>query len=130
AGLVTAGSIVGWLSLRVDTDFITLFPKDSAIRVRIEDLNRSLGGAMNFYITVDTGRPDGVKDPAVLRKIAGLQDFLQSTGKVAKTVSVADYIRKMHREMNGGDPKFEVIPDSVEEVAQYMLLLEGRDFAK
>jgi hypothetical protein len=36
----------------------------------------------------------------------------------------------MHREMNGGDPAFEVIPDSADLVAQYMLLLEDRDFAK
>ncbi len=100
------------------------------MRQRVEDFGRALGGALNFYVVVDTGRPDGVKDPRVLDKIAGLQDFLAGTGKVAKTVSVTDYIRKMHREMNGGDPAFEVIPDSADLIAQYMLLLEGRDFAK
>jgi hypothetical protein len=130
AGLVTAGSVVGWFSLRVDTDFLTLLPKDSVVRQRIADLGLALGGALNFYVVVDTGRPDGVKDPQVLRKIAGLQDFLAGTGKVSKTVSVTDYIRKMHREMNGGDPAFEVIPDNADLIAQYMLLLEGRDFAK
>ncbi|MGH7390320.1 MAG: efflux RND transporter permease subunit [Candidatus Rokuibacteriota bacterium] len=130
AGLLAAGSLVGWLNLRVDTDFVSLFPRDSFIRQRIEDLRRSLGGALNFYVVVDTGREDGVKDPQVLRKIAALQDHLAGTGKVAKTVSVADYIRKMHREMNGGDPAFEVVPDSVEAVAQYLLLLEGTELAK
>ena len=127
AGLVTAVSMLGWTRLRVDTDFVSLFPKDSVIRHRIEDLHRSLGGAMNFFVVVDTGRDDGVKDPQVLRKIAALQDFLHGTGKVAKTVSVADYVRKMHREVNGGDPAFEVIPDGADEVAQYLLLLEGRE---
>lgn len=130
AVLVCIVSVSGWLGLRVDTDFVTLLPKDSAVRQRIEDVNRSLGGAVNFYVVVDTGRPDGVKDPAVLRKIAELQDHLAGTGKVAKTVSAADYVRKMHREMNGGDPAFEVVPDSADTVAQYMLLLEGQDFAK
>ena len=100
------------------------------MRQRVADLGRALGGALNFYVVVDTGRPDGVKDPEVLRKIAGLQDFLAGTGKVSKTVSVADYVRKMHREMNGGDPAFEVIPDNADLIAQYMLLLEGRDLAK
>ena len=130
AGLVTAGSLVGWLNLRVDTDFVTLFSPESFIRQRIADLGRSLGGGLNFYVVVDTGREDGVKDPAVLRKIAGLQDFLAGTGKVAKTVSIADYVRKMHREVNGGDPAFEVIPDSADAVAQYLLLLEGRELLK
>jgi uncharacterized protein len=130
AAAVTVASLFGWLNLRVDTDFLTLFPKDSVVRQRVADLGRSLGGALNFYVVVDTGRPDGIKDPQVLRKIAGLQDFLAGTGKVSKTVSVADYIRKLHREMNGGDPAFEIIPDTAEQIAQYMLLLEGRDFAK
>jgi predicted RND superfamily exporter protein/CRP-like cAMP-binding protein len=130
AALVTAGSLIGWLSLRVDTDLLSLFPEDSPVRQRVADLGRSLGGGLNFYVVVDTGRPDGIKDPAVLRHIAGLQDFLAGTGQVSKSVSVADYVRKMHREMHGGDPAFEVIPDTADEVAQYLLLLEGRDLAK
>ncbi len=130
AGLVTAASLAGWFTLRVDTDFVSLFPKGSLVRQRIEDLGRALGGAQNFYIVVDTGRENGVKDPQVLRKIAELQDFLAGTGKVAKTVSVADYIRRMHREMHGGDPAFEIVPDSPDAVAQYLLLLEGRELAK
>ncbi len=127
AGLVTAVSVLGWTRLRVDTDFVSLFPKDSFVRQRIDDLSRSLGGALNFYVVVDTGREDGVKDPQVLRKIAAFQDFLHGTGQVSKTVSVADYVRKMHREVNGGDPAYEVIPDRADEVAQYLLLLEGRE---
>jgi hypothetical protein len=130
AGLVTLGSLVGWWSLRVDTDFLSLLPRSSIVRERVADFGKAVGGALNFYIAVDTGRADGVKDPQVLRKIAGLQDFLARTGKVSKTVSVTDYIRKMHREMNGGDPAFETIPDSADLIAQYMLLLEGREFAK
>jgi len=130
AGLVAGASLVGWWNLRVDTDFVSLFPRDSLVRQRIEDLHKALGGGLNFYVVVDTGRDDGIKDPAVLRKIAGLQDFLEKTGKVDKTVSVADYVRKMHREINGGDPALEVIPDTADQVAQYLLLLEGREFGK
>ena len=130
AAAISVGSIVGWMNLRVDTDFVSLFPKDSFIRQRIEDLHRALGGGLNFYIVVDTGRDDGVKDPKVLAKIASLQDFLARTGKVDKTVSIADYVRKMNREMHGGDPAFEVVPESADEVAQYLLLLEGRELAK
>ena len=130
AGLMGVASLIGWWSLRVDTDFVSLFPRDSLVRQRLADFDRALGGGLNFSIVVDTGREDGVKDPNVLRRIAGLQDFLEKTGKVAKSVSVADYLRKMNREMNGGDPAFEVVPDSADLVAQYLLLLEGREFEK
>lgn len=133
--LVVAGglgviSLVGWAQLRVNTDLISYFPERSPIRQRIEELHRSLSGGLAFYVVVDTGRADGIKDPAILRRIVALQEFLAATGKVDNTVSVADYIRKMHREMNGGDPAYEVIPDGPDLVAQYLLMLEGHELAK
>jgi hydrophobe/amphiphile efflux-3 (HAE3) family protein len=130
AGVLAAGSLVGWLTLKVNNDLLRMFPEDSVVRTRVEDVHRTLGGALNFYVVVDAGRPDGAKDPDVLRRIAGLQEFLARTGKVDKTVSVADYVRTMHREMNGGDPAFEVVPDDGEQVAQYLLTLEGKELGQ
>jgi hypothetical protein len=130
AALLTVGSLAGWATLRVDTDLISFFPARSEIRTRIVDIHESLAGALAFYVVVDTNREDGLKDPGVLRMIAGLQEFLASTGKVDKSVSVADYVRKMHREMNGGAVDFERIPDTSDQVAQYLLMLEGTELAK
>jgi uncharacterized protein len=128
--LLTAGSLVGWYSLRVDTDFMSYFPEGSEIRQRSGELHRSLAGANVFYLVVDTGMEDGVKNPRVLRAIAGLQDYLARTGRIDASVSVADYLRKMNREMHGGDRAWEIVPDSPDLVAQYLLLLEGKDLAK
>ena len=128
--LLLLGSLVGWYNLRVDTDYIGFFPERSVLRQRIKDLQASLGGASSFSVVVETGREGGLKDPAVLRQIVAVQDFLQGAGGVDKTVSVADYLRKMHREMNGGDPAFEVIPDSADLVSQYLLTLDGKELSK
>jgi predicted RND superfamily exporter protein len=128
--LVTLVSLAGLARLRVNTDLVTYFPRDDPVRQRIAALQQSLPGALAFYVVVDTGRADGIKDPAVLRHIVAMQEFLAETGKVDKTVSVADYLRRLHREMNGGDPARETIPDTPEEVAQYLLLLEGKELTK
>jgi hydrophobe/amphiphile efflux-3 (HAE3) family protein len=130
AAAVVAVSLVGVARLRVDTDLVTFFPQKSPVRARIDELQRSLPGALAFYVVVETGRDDGVKDPALLRQVAALQEFLTGTGRVDRTVSVADYVRRMHREMNGGDPAQEVIPDSPDQIAQYLLLLEGEELGK
>jgi len=130
AGVLTAGSLIGWYTLRVNTDIVSFFPERSPVRTRIEDMHRSLAGGLAFYIVVDTGREDGAKDPAVLRLVAGLQDHLASTGLVDTSVSVAEYVRKMNREMHGGDPAFETIPETSDQVAQYLLTLEGKELAK
>lgn len=130
AGLAVAASFVGWTSLRVDNDFIGFFPEQSFIRQRVLDLHRSLAGGVLFTIVVETHRPGGVAEPAVLRAIAGLQEFLAATGRIDATVSAADHVRVLHRAMNGGDPAFETIPDTREHVAQYLLMLEGPDLAR
>lgn len=123
-------SLVGWTRLKVNTDFVSYFPESSFIRQRTKDLHHAMSGAATFYVVVETGREDGVKNPDVLRRIAGLQQFLAGTGKMDKSVSLADYIRKMHREMNNGDARFDAIPDSAETVAQYLLTLEGKELVK
>jgi predicted RND superfamily exporter protein len=123
-------SLVGWYTVRVNTDLISFFPEKSEIRARIQDLHASLAGGLAFYVVVDSGREDGVKDPAVLKTIARLQDFLAGTGQIDKSVSLADYIRRMHREMHRGDPAYEVVPDDAGLIAQYLLMLEGPELAK
>ena len=130
AGLATAGSLVGWFTLRVNTDFVSYFPENSVIRQRTEDLHRSMAGAFNFFVVVDTHRENGLVEPAVLERIAGLQRFLEGTGEVDQTLSIADYLRKIHREMNAGDEAFDVVPATADEVSQYLLVLDAKETAK
>ena len=130
SAVLTVLSLVGWYRLKVNTDFVSYFQESSFIRQRTRDLHQTLAGAVNFYLVVETGREDGIKDPDLLRRIAALQTFLAGTGKIDKSVSVADYLRKMHREMNNGDPAFDQVPPTRDLVAQYLLTLDGKDLAK
>jgi hypothetical protein len=128
--VLSGASLVGWATLRVNTDFLSYFPENTSLRQNVKDFHRSLGGGVFFYVVVDTGHPNGATEPAVLRTVAQLQEFLMATGQVDKTVSLADFLRTMHREMNGGDPAFEVIPPARRLVAQYLLILEGTDLSR
>jgi uncharacterized protein len=130
AALVAALSLLGWLTLRVNTDFVSYFPEHSVIRQRTEDLHRSMAGAFNFYVVVDTGRENGILEPDILKKIVALQRFLEGTGEVDRTLSITDYLRTVHREMNSGDEAFEAIPDTAEEISQYLLILDAKETGK
>src|SRR6266545_3912664 len=130
AALVTVMSLVGWFTLRVNTDFVSYFPEDSVIRQRAGDLHRSLAGAFNFYVVAETRRENGIVEPEVLRRIAGLQRFLKGTGEVDQTISITDYVRTVHREMNSGDEAFDAIPETAEAVSQYLLLLDAKEIGK
>jgi uncharacterized protein len=125
AALLAGG--IGWYHLRVDNDFVSFLRPGSPLRTRITDVTAAIGGAHEFSVMVETGRADGAKDPQLLQRIADLQTFLEGLGRVAKTSSVADLVRMAHRELHGGEPAFDTLPTSATEVAQYMLMLDGRD---
>lgn len=65
------------------------------------------------------------KDPAVLRYMQALQEYLLKTGVVGKSNSVADIVRTVHRELiDGSDANF-TIPDTSAAVAQCLMQFQS-----
>lgn len=59
-------------------------------------------GMLTFEIVVDSGKPDGIKDPAFLAKVEQLQnDLLQQPG-VTSAMSVVDVLKQVHQALHGG----------------------------
>jgi predicted RND superfamily exporter protein len=75
-----------------------------------------------MQVVLDAGANDAWKDPAKLRAMEGLQRHIEASGYAGKTVSIADYIKRMNAVMRPGDPAANSVPDSRELVAQYLLL--------
>ena len=94
------------------------------IPTRIDDdkLNERMAGTNTIYVLVDTGVEDGIKDPEVLKSIEKMQSFLTQDEQVGKTVSLADFIKRMNQSMNEDRSEFYSIPESRELIAQYLLL--------
>ena len=63
--------------------------------------------------------------PEFLRALEELQRRIEQEPVVGKTVSVVDVVKRVHRVLNGDDPSQELIPDSQEAVAQYLLLFSS-----
>jgi predicted RND superfamily exporter protein/outer membrane lipoprotein-sorting protein len=85
-------------------------------------LNSRLGGTNTLYVLVE-GREEGaVKDPKILMAIEATQRFLEQHAQVGKTLSLADFVKRMNRAMHGDDPAYERIPESRELISQYLLL--------
>jgi hypothetical protein len=115
-------SAVGISRMEIGTDIIRYFPNGHRLRAAFDAFNAKLGGVRRINIMVEGAEPDAIKDPELLRKIQRFQEYAESLPHVGDTSSFADVIRRIHQEMNGGDPAYHVIPDSRELVAQYLLL--------
>ena len=65
------------------------------------------------------------KQPEVLRYIARLQEYLSETGLVGKSNSVADIVKKVHKELVDGRDESYIIPDSSAAAAQCLIQFES-----
>ncbi|MBI4529196.1 MAG: outer membrane lipoprotein-sorting protein [Deltaproteobacteria bacterium] len=85
-------------------------------------LNERLAGTNTLYVLVEAQGEDAIKDPKLLRAMEATQRFLEQQPNVGKTLSLADFVKRMNRAMHGNDAAFNRIPESRELISQYLLL--------
>jgi predicted RND superfamily exporter protein len=129
AVVFTVGSI-GASQIYVDNAAVGFFRPDSTVRQRHDDVAHSLTGPSMFYVMIEAPAAGAAASAELQSAIVRLQDEIEATGEVSRTLSAADYIRLVHREMNGGDDEAFVVPDDDDLIAQYLELLHPGDLEK
>jgi len=84
-------------------------------------MDELFSGGDQLIVEIDTGRPDGLKNPAVLSEMVALEGFLAERG-VNKTISLAAIVREMNQRFHADDPAFYAISEDPRLVAQLLLL--------
>ena len=120
--LFITGSGVSSLFLQIDSNYLNFFRDDSPVRQLVNEANDDLSGANAFYVVVDTQQKSGLQQPENLAAIAKLTDFLDE--RYSTVVSYDRFIRKTHKEMNGGSNDYFQVPESADLISQYTLLME------
>ena len=115
-------SFYGISRIHVDASLLSEFRKDSPIRQADTVLNKKFSGTTSLNVVIETDETDSMKSPDMLRKIDMLQSHLEELPEVGDTLSVSEFIKRMNRVMNEDRREMEIIPDSRELVAQYLLL--------
>jgi predicted RND superfamily exporter protein len=135
-GRVLAGTLVvgviaalGIVRLRVDTNHIAFFSADHPLGRSAAVIDRELGGVYSFQIMLE-GPPESMKTPDTLQRLDGLQQALRGFPYVRKVTSIADYVKRINKELNDGRPEASVIPGNVDTIAQELFVFalggEGR----
>ena len=113
---------IGAFRLTVDNSNKSYFFKDLPFQQEDRMLNDRLGGTNTLYLLVEGEKEDTLKDPAILKAIEATQRYLELQPYVGKTLSLADFVKKMNKAMHGDDPAYDVIPDDRNLISQYLLL--------
>ena len=131
--VVMAVGMAGLQWLRVDTNHINFFAKDHPISKSATVIDEKLSGIYSFNILLE-GEPDSMKSPDALRRMEELRERLQKLPFVRKVVSVADYVKRVHRELNAdalnATASADVLPAGGDAIAQELFVFgfsdEGR----
>jgi predicted RND superfamily exporter protein len=104
-------------------------PEDHFLRLSIEKFDASMGGSAPLEFVIDTGKENGIKDPAVLKLIDEFQQYAVEKKydqiDIAKATSIIDVTKELHQALNENRPEFYAIPDDPEVIAQELLLFES-----
>lgn len=121
-------AIYGAMQLTFSHDPIKWLPDDSPGRQSILLVGKRFGGLVSVEVVVDTGKVDGIKDPAFMRTLDETVQFLEQYRteqlEVGKVISVPAMLKETNRALMDNDPAAYAIPDSRELIAQEFLMLE------
>jgi predicted RND superfamily exporter protein/outer membrane lipoprotein-sorting protein len=115
-------AMIGMSKVTVDNSTKSYFSPGLDFEKEDNALNERLGGTNSLYVLVQGAADDAIKNPKTLRAMDDLQRFLEKQPYVGKTISLADFIKRMNMAMHGDDPTYDKIPDSEDLISQYLLL--------
>ncbi len=120
----------------VSNDTIKQFQSSSKIRQADELLNENFGGTSLMIAVLDSGKPEGAKDPKFLAMVEGLENDVLKMEEVGFTESLTDYIKRMNLVMQGQNRLPQAVENITDDegnvsetpgrniIAQYLLLYE------
>ena len=119
---VIAVSCWGLANLHVDSSLVSEFRPTDPIRQADDILNAHFSGTNTLDVMLDTGRADGVLEPAFLSGMYQLQHAVEQDAVVGDSASMAEFLAEMNKVMHEGKLAWRTPPASSDLAAQYLLL--------
>ena len=118
------GTSLGMLRIELNDNFLTYFDKSFAFRRATDFMIENLGGWDIIEYPLSAGESGGVANPEYLATLDRFAQWYRRQPKVKHVNTLADTIKRLNRDMHGGDEAFYRIPESRELAAQYLLFYE------
>jgi len=127
AAALTIVALAGALRLRVDTNHMNYFRRTHPLGAAAVVIDEKLSGIYSFQVFLE-GPPDSLKQPDALHRMERLEAELRKLPFVRKVTGVADYVKRVHRELD--ESHASAISDSASVIAQELFVFglgdEGR----
>ncbi|MDA3872260.1 MAG: efflux RND transporter permease subunit [Candidatus Marinimicrobia bacterium] len=123
--IIVAISLFGMTKVWINSSFLEKFEKDSDIVLTDKFINEHFGGTSTLNVILEANENDAMKSPEALKLMDKMQQKVDSKlAVVGNTFSLSDYLKRMNMVMHEDKKEFDIIPDSQDLNAQYLLLYE------
>lgn len=124
-GIVVTAGLWSARRISVETDYLSFFPPDSAVRVDNARIATAIAGTQLVSVVLDGAGPESATQVETLDGLRSLQRFVAAQPGVDTTVSLLDYIETVRRVVapERADSPFT----DQREVDQLLLLLRPND---
>ena len=123
--LVVAVSLFGMTKVWINSSFLEKFEDDSDIVLTDKFINEHFGGTSTLNVILEADENGKMKSPEILKLIDEMQQKVDSKLQVVgNTFSLSDYLKRMNMVMHEDRKDFDIIPNSQDLNAQYLLLYE------
>ncbi len=113
--------------VKVESNLIEFFAPGHSISRSTDRVEAKLSGVTTMEIVLTAPARDGLKAPATLAQIKGLQAWLEAQPEIDRSFSLVDVIEEMNTAFSGEDLGENALPDSRELVEQLLLVYDGKD---
>ncbi len=119
--IVIAFVSLGLFKLKVDSNSIKYFAKNTVVRSGADFVEKNLTGSMRYEIIVDAQKKEGVKNPKFLENVVVFENELKKHfPNVRFSTSLKDIVQRMQKVLN--PDANSSLPQDKNLVAQYLLL--------
>ena len=120
-------ALYGATRIKVNDNPLGYFDRKADIVKNTRQMHQQLAGIRTFYILLETGIEDTFLKVRYLQEIEKIQQYLSSSKKVDKTISLADFIKVIHLVMEEDQVQSIdqlYLPDDDSLVREYMLFIK------
>ena len=132
-GILFVLAVIGTGNVRFEHNALKWFPEDSKIRMDTEKIDQQMGGTVSFDVVIDTGRADGLYDPAFINALeSSVEKFSRYATEdlfVGKVLALTTVLKETNRALHANKQEFYSLPKDRQLIAQELFLfqLSGSD---
>jgi hypothetical protein len=104
--------------IKVDTNPVNYFSKDSYVVRSDKIVNDYFGGSTNVSIVAE----GDIQDPKIMKKIGELENKLEKHKHIGEVMAISEPMRKMNKALYNNNNEYYKLPETKNQIAQYFML--------